>query len=283
MPIQVDSVAWVPADDSLGGDYTEATRTSACGFSGSPLSCTRLVIGSGALQVTAHVNGKRMVVSKSIEATPRPKITGRPYVKKGTSSSYAASISDGSTPSIWSWGWVADSGAGSPGTTYSCSSSLNPCPYIINQSGFPTVMVVINGKKRSTRMHVTAWTSFTLDVDPPTPGTKFYVGDTAVFRPKVDGQSAPADSWRWVPPASAPTESTNCAPAFLCKQPLPTAGTATMRAYIVGTAGALDSASKTIAISPPQLSLSATPSSIAPGDTVTFIPTRNERPWSPAR
>jgi hypothetical protein len=248
MPIQVDSVAWVPADDSLGGDYSEATRTSACGFSGSPLSCTRLVIGSGTLEVTAHVNGKRMVVSKSIEATPRPKITGRPYVKKGTSSSYTASISDGSTPTIWSWGWAADPGAGSPATTFSCSSSVNPCPYVINQSGFPIVTVVINGKKRSTRMHVTAWTSFTLDVDPPASGATFYVGDTAVFRPKVDGQSAMAMQWRWVSPVAGSSDAAVCSPAFACTKSLPEPGTGTMWAYIAGASGGMDSASRSVTI-----------------------------------
>jgi hypothetical protein len=52
-PYQIDTAAWTPDPDSLGGDYTEARTSGACTISGG--NCTRTMVGSGSMRIVAQV------------------------------------------------------------------------------------------------------------------------------------------------------------------------------------------------------------------------------------
>lgn len=152
--IEVDTVKWVPDGDSDGGEYTETRAAYACAFTGWPLTCSKQILGSGTLEVVAHVNGFRKVQSKHVKVREgAPKLTAsRSGVVKGDTVSFQASWTDGHVPvQIDQWKFVPDT---TPDVTGACGSWLNPCKRAIQQSGTMTVKLVRNGVIRTARARV---------------------------------------------------------------------------------------------------------------------------------
>lgn len=152
--IEVDTVKWIPDAESEGGEYTEARAAYACAFSGWPLSCSKQILGSGTLEVVAHVNGFRKVQSKHIKVKEGQLIltADKNSIAKGETVEFKASWSDGHLPiQIDQWKFVPDT---TPDVTGACASTFNPCKRAILQNGSMTVTVLRNNVKRTARARV---------------------------------------------------------------------------------------------------------------------------------
>lgn len=155
LPIEVDSVKWIPAAADSGGELSEAANTNACFFSGAPLQCSRKVLGSGKLRVIAHVGGFRKQVDQPITVTS-PRIilvASKSTIKvKGDTVAFTASWSDGSEMKVDQWRFIPDSGADA---TYGCPAYMNPCKRPVQQSGSMEVKAYKGNNPRTARAHVT--------------------------------------------------------------------------------------------------------------------------------
>jgi hypothetical protein len=128
IPVVVDTASWVPDPDSLGGDYTEFAKTSACNFSGYPRTCQRTLDGPGTLNVVAYSNGKRFALSQHIATRDaRPIVVPSKYYARhpGDTVNFTVHMSDGSNFTMWNWIWYADTTPSQTHTT--CASYANPC------------------------------------------------------------------------------------------------------------------------------------------------------------
>lgn len=151
LPLQVDSVNWVPAAEADSGESTEAKKYTACVFSGN--SCTKTILGTGNLEVIAHVNGYRKVKTQRVSVREGAlTLTAVPAsVTTGGNVSFTARWSDGTSVSPWKWNWLPDSGAS---TVQACPSNVASCTKPVNQSGKMVITAVRNGVFRTARAHV---------------------------------------------------------------------------------------------------------------------------------
>lgn len=152
--IEVDSVNWTPDPESQGGESTQAQKQYACIFSGWPLTCLKEILGSGTLEVIAHVNGFRTVQTKhiSVREGALTLIADRQFVGQGDTVTFTPKWSDSAAIQIWDWTFIPDSGAD---VTGGCPSYMPICKRAIKQSGTMRVRVARNGKLRSAHAHVT--------------------------------------------------------------------------------------------------------------------------------
>jgi hypothetical protein len=260
-PYQIDTAAWTPDPDSLGGESSDAAVTGACTISGG--NCAHTMVGSGTMRIVAHVNGKGFEASQHLginDAHPILTAASNPafrYYSPTDSVTFTATMSDGSTTTVTGWQpWVPDSGTAQTGTT--CTGSLNPCRGAVRESGTMTVMVSYKGKTKHARVHVGLKVSLALSAEPNAVAPEMVVA----FTPYVEHVHGSIDRWRWIPddPASWDTLA-GCFASTTCYRMMIESGT--MWVYL-GT----DSASAYVTVSDgsgcvPSPSLAPTPHQVA--------------------
>jgi hypothetical protein len=185
-------------------------------------------------------------------------IAARTYVRVNQVDTFTATRDDGiSTLNVSSWHWQPDSGKA--GSVQNPCIWWNPCTLGIPGSGTMTVYTNVG----SATTHVTAYSSFTVGVDP----TRLHAGDTATFTPYYDGVAGPAAAWRWAPDDTSSDRVACGGSVTNCKKAIHVSGT--MWAYSATTHG--DSASAHVGTYV-NLHLQASNYTPLPRDTVTFTP-----------
>lgn len=151
--IEVDSANWLPDSEAEGGEASQAQKRYACIFSGWPLTCTKEILGSGTLEVIAHVNGFRKVQTQhiSVREGVLTLTADRPNVAQGDTVTFTPKWSDGAPIQIHDWKFIPDSGTD---VTGGCPSYMTICKRSIKQSGTMRVRVSRNTKIRSAHAHV---------------------------------------------------------------------------------------------------------------------------------
>jgi hypothetical protein len=190
-----------------------------------------------------------------IELNVAPKAVA---VKKGTKVTFTAR-SRGTIVGGAMWKFIKSDSF--PDQTTQCGP--NPCEVTAMNSGTLRATAWLYGRYRSDAAAIRVYTTFTLDAD----RTLVDYGDTVTFTPKLDGVLANADRWRWVPDAGTFADGVACPNAVApCKKRMK--GSGVMWAY-----AGLDSASAGVEVRPPKITLTASPASLAPGDSSTLTAT----------
>lgn len=158
LPLDVDTVKWMPRPPDQGGEPSEFKSTYGCIFSSTPsgLQCSRRVLGSGELTVIAHLNGFRRVASVSVTVGGNASLTLTAIpnsVRSGDSVKFTATWSDGTAVVPYDWTWTPDSGTSN---VPPCSSAVAACTRAISQSGTMGFRAARDGFIRSASAHVNA-------------------------------------------------------------------------------------------------------------------------------
>jgi hypothetical protein len=202
VPYQLDTAAWVPDPDSLGGEASELAVTGAC--SGGT-DCRRTMNGSGTIRLVAHVNGKGFEYTQHFAM---PVLTLRPLPEefdKGDSVIFTPAWSDNTSilaGQVSGWTWAPDTG----GVSTPCAAGTLPCGKRISAPGQMSVTVSRGGVSRSTKVHVGPKSEFTLSAN----RTTVSEGKLVRFTPKLDDDTTPAMRWRWVPAVPSADSASLC-------------------------------------------------------------------------
>ena len=165
-------------------------------------------------------------------------------VHPGNNVTFTASVDDGSPMNVSAWHFRPDSGSGGAGDCW----WYNPCTTSISRSGTMWVIASIDGGVDSTSAHVTVYSNFTLSVDKSAITYRDSLPfDSVTFAPKLDGATATASRWRWVPDDTSSRASVSCsAGTSKCTGAVFASGT--MWAYVDSISGRGDSASAHVTV-----------------------------------
>jgi hypothetical protein len=194
-------------------------------------NCCHWNIGDYALTASQTVTVEQLTNFVHLTAAPA-------YVHPGQQVTFKVDNDDGTPQTVTRWTWTRD-----PGTNANppngCGWAINPCTAAVFGSGTMTASTDYGAPYA----HVTVYTNFTLDADNTTP----FAGDTVTFTPKLDGVTAVAARWRWVPDTAGTADVVSClGGTAICKKLITHSGT--MWAYLLQVGG--DSASKHVTAAP---------------------------------
>lgn len=226
-PISVDSVAWLPDPDTSGGDYSEKKVWGACVFSNR--QCTRQIVGSGTLKVTAHVNGARILATAHVGTRDQLRLRAvKAFISRGDSVTFAPSMSDGSNFIPYGWSWKADSVTS--GQTAVCPWQTSPCRTRVWEHGWMTITVYKNGVQRKARAHVTVGPRPRLElIAAPTVADS---GNAIEFVTSAAGADYSVLSWTYS--SQGGTQSVPCADQKICRWTPPVTGTMQVSGVVDG-------------------------------------------------